>query len=104
MFSYKHHANIYGKLLTKKNRREFLLNLMSGLILFFLSNVFFLKRSKSKIKPKIKIRGMGIGGSNCLQYLKKIIDFVEIIVIEKKKKIRTGLFYNLSMEEIIERN
>jgi sulfide dehydrogenase [flavocytochrome c] flavoprotein subunit len=85
----------------KLNRRNFLSNLVSGLTLFSLSNLFILKRLNAKVKPKIVIIGTGIGGLSCLQYLYKLSDLVDIVVIDKNKKIRTGPFSNLVIGDML---
>ncbi len=85
----------------KKNRREFFSQIGTGLTLYFLSNFFFFKRSFSKIKPKIVIIGMGIGGSTSLKYLNYISDLIDITVIDKNKKIRTGPLSNLVIGDIL---
>ena len=86
---------------TKLNRRSFLSNLVSGLTLFSLSNLFILKRLNAKVKPKIVIIGTGIGGMSCLKYIYKLSDLVDIVVIDKNKKIRTGPFSNLVIGNIL---
>ena len=86
---------------TKLNRRSFLSNLISGLTLFSLSNLFILKRLNAKVKPKIVIVGTGIGGMSCLKYIYRLSDLVDIVVIDKNKKIITGPFSNLVIGNIL---
>ncbi len=92
--------------MTKNNssRRLFLSNLLSNLTFLFLSNAFYFKRLNAKTKPRIVILGMGIAGSTCLRYLYKLSEFIEIIVIEKNKKIRTGPFSNLVIANILKQD
>lgn len=86
---------------TKLNRRSFLSNLVSGLTLFSLSNLFILKRLNASVKPKIVIIGTGIGGMSCLKYIYKLSDLIDIVVIDKNKKIRTGPFSNLVIANML---
>ncbi len=88
----------------KVNRRTFLTNILSNLTLLFLSNAFFSKRLNAKSKPRIVIIGMGIGGATCLRYLYKFSEFIEIIVVEKNKRIRTGPFSNLVIGNILKQD
>ena len=56
----------------------------------------------AKNKPNVVILGSGIGGASCLKYLNKISDLINLIVIDKNKKIRTGPFSNLVIGDIME--
>ena len=83
-------------------RRKFILDLAGNLLFLMLSKMFFIKRLGAKTKPRIIILGMGIGGATCLSYLSKLSNFIEIIVIEKSTKVRTGPFTNLVIGDILE--
>ncbi len=85
----------------KFNRRKFISVLASSFVLLSLSNLITLKRLNAKSKPKLLIIGTGIGGLSCLQFLDKISNIIDIIVIEKNKKIRTGPFSNLVIGDIL---
>ena len=74
----------------KFSRRKFLSNIAGNLAFFFLANTFLLKRLNAKTRPKIVIVGLGIGGATCLQYLNKISNLVDIIVVEKQNEYQTG--------------
>ena len=84
-------------------RRKFISNIMTNLAFLFLANTFLLKRLNSKTRPKIVIVGLGIGGATCLQYLSKISNLVDIIVIEKQNEYQTGPLSNLVIGNILER-
>ncbi len=83
------------------NRRTFIANLLSSFSFILLSKIFVHKRVNAKNKPRIVILGMGIGGSTCLNYLYNLSDYIEIVVIEKNKTIRTGPFSNLVIGGIL---
>lgn len=85
-----------------KNRREFIFNSLQNLTFLLLTNIFLFKRLKSSVKPRIVIIGLGIGGLTCLKYLNKISSVIDIVVIEKERKYRTGPFSNLVIGGIIE--
>ena len=84
-------------------RRKFISHVVGNLAFLILTNTFLLKRLNSKTRPKIVIVGLGIGGATCLQYLNKISNFVEIIVIEKQNEYQTGPLSNLVIGNILER-
>ncbi len=89
----------------KKNsmsRRKFFSLAFSALGLTILSKIFSLKRLNAKTKPKVLILGMGVGGATCLNYIYKLNELIEIIVVEKKKLIRTGAFSNLVIGNILD--
>ena len=81
--------------INKLSRRKFLSNISGNLVFFFLANTLLLKRLNAKTRPKIVIVGLGIGGATCLQYLNKISNLVDIIVVEKHNEYQTGPFSNL---------
>ena len=83
-------------------KRKFIFNLLTGITYISLSKLLFLKNLNAKAKPKVVILGSGIGGASCLQYLNKISDLIDLIVIDKNKKIRTGPFSNLVIGDIVE--
>ena len=83
-------------------KRKFIFNLLTGITYISLSKLLFLKNLHAKAKPKVVILGSGIGGASCLQYLNKISDLIDLIVIDKNKKIRTGPFSNLVIGDIVE--
>ena len=85
------------------SRRKFISNMMGNLALIFLANTLLLKRLNCKTRPKIVIIGLGIGGATCLQYLNKISNLVDIIVVEKHKEYQTGPLSNLVIGNILER-
>ena len=87
----------------KFGRRKFISNFIGNLAFLFLANTFLLRRLNSKTRPKIVIVGLGIGGATCLQYLNKISNFVDIIVIEKQNEYQTGPLSNLVIGNILER-
>ena len=87
----------------KFSRRKFLSNIAGNLVFFFLANNFLLKRLNAKTKPKIVIVGLGIGGATCLQYLNKISNLVDIIVVEKLNEYQTGPLSNLVIANILKR-
>ncbi len=87
----------------KFSRRKFISHILGNLAFLFLANTFLSKRLNSKTKPKIVIVGLGIGGATCLQYLNKISNFVNIIVIEKQKEYQTGPLSNLVIGDIKKR-
>ncbi len=86
----------------KEDRRAFISDLIGSLTFLMLSKIFLFKRLNAKKRPRIIILGMGIGGSTCLSYLSKLSDLIEIIVIEKNKKIRTGPLSNLVIGDILD--
>ena len=88
----------------RKSRRNFISGIIGSLTFLLLSKIFIFKRLNAKTKPRIIILGMGIGGATCLSYLFKLSDLIEIIVIEKNKKIRTGPLSNLVIGDILEEN
>ena len=87
----------------KFSRREFLSHIIGNLTFLLVANNFLLKRLNAKTKPKIVIVGLGIGGATCLQYLSKISDLVEIIVVEKLNEYQTGPLSNLVIGDILKR-
>ena len=87
----------------RSGRRKFISNTITTLAFLFLANTFLLKRLNSKTRPKIVIVGLGIGGATCLQYLNKISNFVDIIVIEKQNVYQTGPLSNLVIGNILQR-
>ena len=87
----------------KLSRRKFLSNIAGNLLFFFLANTFLLKRLNAKTRPKIVIVGLGIGGATCLQYLNKISNLVDIIVVEKQNEYQTGPLSNLVIGNILKR-
>ena len=89
--------------INKLSRRKFLSNSVGSLVYFFLANTFLLKRLNAKTRPKIVIVGLGIGGATCLQYLNKISNLVDIIVVEKQNEYQTGPLSNLVIGNILKR-
>jgi len=87
----------------KSGRRKFISKMIWNLTFLFLANTFLSKRLNSKTKPKIVIVGLGIGGATCLQYLNKISNFVEIIIVEKQNEYQTGPLSNLVIGDILDR-
>ena len=87
----------------KFSRRKFLSNIAGNLVFIFLANTFLLKRLNAKKRPKIVIVGLGIGGATCLQYLNKISNLVDIIVVEKQSEYQTGPLSNLVIGNILKR-
>ena len=87
----------------KSGRRKFISRMIWNLAFLFLANTFLLKRLNSKTKPRIVIVGLGIGGATCLQYLNKISNFVEIIIVEKQNEYQTGPLSNLVIGDILDR-
>ncbi len=87
----------------KFSRREFLSHIIGNLTFLLVANNFLLKRLNAKTKPKVVIVGLGIGGATCLQYLSKISDLVEIIVVEKLNEYQTGPLSNLVIGDILKR-
>ena len=87
----------------KFSRRKFLSNIAGNLVFFFLANNLLLKRLNAKTRPKIVIVGLGIGGATCLQYLNKISNLVDIIVVEKQNEYQTGPLSNLVIGNILKR-
>lgn len=85
-----------------KSRRKFFSLGFSALSLTLLSKIFSLKRLNAKTKPKVVIIGMGVGGGTCLNYLYKLNELIEIIVIDKRRLIRTGAFSNLVIGNILD--
>ncbi len=83
------------------DRRQFIISFIRNLAFLFLTDIFFLKRLKAKVRPRIIIIGLGIGGLTCLKYLNKISNLLEIVVIEKEKNYRTGPFSNLVLGGVI---
>ncbi len=84
------------------HKRKFIFNLLTGITYISLSKLLFLKKVNAKNKPNVVILGSGIGGASCLKYLNKISDLINLIVIDKNKKIRTGPFSNLVIGDIME--
>ena len=84
------------------HKRKFIFNILTGITYISLSRLLFLKKVNARAKPKVVILGSGIGGASCLQYLNKISDLIDLIVIDKNKKIRTGPFSNLVIGDIME--
>ena len=83
------------------SRRRFIKKILFGLTYFNLLNLFLIKRLNAKSKPKVVILGTGIGGASCLQYLNKMSDLIDITVIDKNNKIRTGPLSNLVIGDIL---
>ena len=87
----------------KSGRRKFISRMIWNLAFLFLANTFLSKRLNSKTKPRIVIVGLGIGGATCLQYLNKISNFIEIIIVEKQNEYQTGPLSNLVIGDILDR-
>ena len=83
------------------SRRKFIKKFLLGLTYMTLLDLFHIKRLHAKSKPKIVILGTGIGGASCLHYLNEISNLVDITVIDKNNKIRTGPFSNLVIGDLL---
>ncbi len=69
-----------------KSKRQFLKNLGLGLSGLFFFNFLSFKKARSNYKPKVVIVGGGVGGASCLRYLSDYTDYIDLSIIEKKKK------------------
>ena len=84
------------------SRRKFFSLVFSALGLTVLSKIFYIQRLKAKTKPRVIILGMGVGGATCLNYIYKLNELIEIIVVDKNRLIRTGAFSNLVIGNILD--
>lgn len=84
------------------SRRKLFSLFFSTIGITVLSKIFFQKRLNARNRPKVLILGMGVGGATCLNYMYKLNELIEIIVIEKSRLIRTGAFSNLVIGNILD--
>jgi len=84
------------------SRRKLFSLFFSAIGITVLSKIFSQKRLNARTRPKVLILGMGVGGATCLNYMYKLNELIEIIVIEKSRLIRTGAFSNLVIGNILD--
>ena len=64
----------------------------------------WVKKLKSKVKPRIVVVGGGFGGLSCLKYLSNFSNLLNLTLIEKEKNVQTCPFSNLVIGDIIKSN
>ncbi len=78
----------------KRSKRRLIKNFGLSLAFLLANNFFPLKKIKANYKPRVVIIGLGFGGTSCLRILSELSEKLDIIVIERKKKIQTCPFSN----------
>ena len=89
---------------TNKNKRKFFSDFFRWTFLILLNQILWVKKLKSKVKPRIVVVGGGFGGLSCLKYLSNFSNLLNLTLIEKEKNVQTCPFSNLVIGDIIKSN